>query len=262
MTYPQGTPMQYAPVQNAPKPTKFGALAWTALILGIVGVVGSPIILLNNVTAVIAVVGLVLGVIALFGTKKVLAAIGTVLCVLGVVFTVMAQAAAVAELDKILDGTTNQGQVGDSGTRPTGAEPVGAEPAKAPPTWGKRYTWKDGLAVEVSAPTDCTPGKYAAPQNVARGAKVTITVVNGTDKAFDAGLLSVGSDAQFDGRKADTIFDSNGPCGGSGFENATVLPGKTYTYEAAYAVGEQPGELQITLQPTFGADKAVFVGQA
>jgi hypothetical protein len=69
------------------------------VILGIVAVVGSPIIFLNNLTAVIAMVGLVLGVIALFGTRKVLAGIGVALCVLAVVFTVAAQGAAVKDLD-------------------------------------------------------------------------------------------------------------------------------------------------------------------
>lgn len=74
-----------------PAPHKFGALAWTALILGIVGVIGSPILLWNNLTVLAAAVGVVLGVIALFGTRKVLAAVGIGLCVAGVTFTVMAQ---------------------------------------------------------------------------------------------------------------------------------------------------------------------------
>ncbi|QFZ23358.1 hypothetical protein [Saccharothrix syringae] len=255
MTSPQSIHEQYSPVPKPPKPSRFGALAWTALILGIVGVVGSPIIILNNLTAVAAGVGLVLGVIALFGTRKVLAVAGTALCVLAVVFTVMAQAAAVKELDEIIGGTTNEGRVGSGGTT------AQTDAAQTPPTWGQRYTWRDGLAVEVSAPTTCAPGQYAAPQGVVRGAKVTVTIVNGTDKAFDTALLSLG-DAQFDGRKAESVFDSNGPCGGGGFESTTVLPGKTYTYESAFSVGAQPGELQITLQPGFGDDKAVFVGQA
>jgi hypothetical protein len=42
----------------------------------------------------------------------------------------------------------------------------------------------------------------------------------------------------------------------------TVLPGKTYTYEAAYSVGAQPGEMQLVFEPSFNADKAAFVGQA
>ncbi|MEU4802014.1 hypothetical protein [Actinosynnema sp. NPDC023587] len=253
MSYPQET--QHHPTDHQePKPKRFGALAWAALILGIAGVVGSPIIILNNLTAVIAGVGVVLGVIALFGSRKILATIGVVLCVLAIVFTVMAQGAAVRELEKIVDGTTNEGTVSSGDTKEAAAT--------SPPTWGQRYTWKDGLAVEVSAPTACTPGEYAHPPNVVRGAKITVTIVNGTDKAFDTTLLSIGNEAQFAGKKADTIFDSNGPCGGGGLENATVLPGKTYTYDKAFSVGAEPGDLQITLQPGFGADKAVFTGQA
>ena len=253
--YPQPYPQQFAA-----KPTRFGALAWTALILGIVGVVGSPIIIFNNLTAVVAGVGFVLGFIALFGTKRIVAVIGVVLCVLGIVFTVMAQKAAVEELDKIINGSTNQGQV-SSGS--DSAVPVEPKPGsvQAPPTWGQRYTWANGLAADVSAPTPCTPGQYAAPSNITRAIKVTVTVTNGTDRPFETGLLSFGGDAQFNGRNAEKVFDSSGDCGG-GSENATVLPGKAYAYDTAFSVGAQPGELQITLQPDFGSDKAVFVGQA
>ncbi|HEX8870589.1 MAG TPA: hypothetical protein VF821_33290, partial [Lentzea sp.] len=90
MTYP--TQPVYAMPPVAPqKPTRFGALAWSALILGIVGVVCSWVIFLNNLTAIAAFVGLVLGVIALFGTRKVLAGIGVLLCVAAIVLTVVAQ---------------------------------------------------------------------------------------------------------------------------------------------------------------------------
>ncbi|CCH34993.1 hypothetical protein ABZ816_20750 [Actinosynnema sp. NPDC047251] len=269
MTYPQSA-QAYPPAAPQPKPTKFGALAWTALILGIVGVVGSPIIILNNLTIVVAFVGAVLGVIALFGTKKVLAGIGTALCVLAIVFTVIAQKAAVEKIDEIINGTTNQGQVsnGDAGKGQVGNGDEGkgqatqADAAKTPPTWGQRYTWKSGLAVEVSVPAACTPGQYASPQGVERAVKITVTVTNGTDKAFETALLTMGSDAQFNSKKAEQIFDSNGQCGGGGLDSATVLPGKTYTYETSYSVGTQPGELQVTFQPDFGSDKAIFVGQA
>lgn len=246
----------YAPPPVAPqKPTRFGALAWTAVILGIVGVVSSWVIFFNNLTAIAAFVGIVLGVIALFGTRKILATVGVVLCVLAITFTVLAQQAASEELDKILDGTTNQGQVGVGGEAPT------QEALVQPPTWGKRYTWANGLAVEVAAPVACTPGEYAAPQNIARAVKFKVTVTNGTGAAFETALMSMGDDAQFNGQKAERVFDSGGGCGG-GFETVTVLPGKTYTYEAAYSVGAQPGEMQLVFEPTFNSDKAVFVGQA
>lgn len=81
-------------------------MAWSSVILGIVGVVGSPIIFLNNLTAVVAAVGVILGAIALFGTRKILAAVGVALCVAGIAFTVAAQGAAVKELDEVFDGTS------------------------------------------------------------------------------------------------------------------------------------------------------------
>ncbi|WP_086666500.1 hypothetical protein [Lentzea kentuckyensis] len=254
MTYP--TQPVYAPPPVAPpKPVRFGALAWTALILGIVGVVGSPIIIFNNLTAVAAVVGLVLGVIALFGTRKVLAVIGVVLCIAAIVFTVVAQQSAVKELDKILDGGAGQGQTGVAGETPK------QDALADPPTWGERYTWANGLSVDVAAPVACTPGQYSAPPNITRAVKFKVIITNGTSAAFETALLLLGNDAQYNGQKAERIFDTSGACGGT-LDTATVLPGKTYTYEVAYSVGAQPGEMQLVFEPSFNADKAAFVGQA
>lgn len=253
MTYP--TPPVYAQPQVTPqKPTRFGALAWTAVILGIVGVVCSWVIFLNNLTAIAAFVGVVLGVIALFGTRKILASVGIVLCVLAIVFTVVAQQATVEELDKILDGGVHQGQAGVAG------ETAGQDAVTETPTWGKRHTWANGLSVDVSAPVACTPGQYAAPPNIARAVKFEITITNGTSAAFETALLSVGTDAQFNGQKADMVFDSSGGCD-STFDSATVLPGKTYTFHVAYSVAAQPGEMQLVFEPTFNSDKVAFIGQ-
>ncbi|MFD4640423.1 hypothetical protein ACFWN2_24120 [Lentzea sp. NPDC058436] len=253
MTYPP--PVYAQPPVAPPRPARFGALAWTAVILGIVGVVGSWVILLNNLTAIAAFVGIVLGVIALFGTRKVLAIIGVALCVLAIVLTVVAQQAAVKELDKILNGDVNQGQVGAPAE--TAKQNVLAEN----PTWGKKYSWENGLSVDVATPVACTPGRFASPTSIVRAVKFEITITNGTTAAFETALMSIGTDAQFNGRKADMVFDSGGDCN-STFDSATVLPGKTYTFHIAYSVGAQPGEMQLVFEPTFNADKAAFVGQA
>lgn len=82
-----------------PRP-KFVGLAWSSLILGIVGVVFSPLPIINNISALVAVVGIILGLFALFGSRKVLALIGVGLCILAVVFTVLKQDSDVAELDE------------------------------------------------------------------------------------------------------------------------------------------------------------------
>ncbi|GLY54307.1 hypothetical protein [Lentzea sp. NBRC 102530] len=253
MTYPM--PPAYAePPAAPPKPARFGALAWTSVILGIVGILSSWLIFFNNLTAIAAFVGVVLGIIALFGTRKVLAAIGVVLCVVAIVLTVVAQKAAVEELDKIL-GDTNQGQAGTPG------ETAKQDALVQNPTWGKRFTWDNGLAVDVAAPVACQPGQYAAPSSIARAVKFEITITNGTSAAFETALMSIGTDAQFNGQKAEMVFDSSGGCD-STYDSATVLPGKTYTFHVAYAVGAQPGEMQLVFEPTFNSAKAAFVGQA
>ncbi|MFD5830687.1 hypothetical protein [Lentzea sp. NPDC060358] len=254
MTYPTQH-AQPQPQVAAPKPAKFGALAWSAVILGIVGVVCSWIIVFNILTSIAALVGVVLGVIALFGTRKVLAAIGVVLCVLAITFAALMGKAVVNGIDKALQDGTNQGQVGVPG------ENAKQDATAETPTWGKRYTWANGLAVDVAAPVACTPGQYSMPSNITRAVKFTVTVTNGTNAAFETALMSIADDAQFNGQKAAKIFDSSGGCD-STFDSATVLPGKTYTFEVAYAVGAQPGEMQLVFEPTFNSDKAAFVGQA
>lgn len=252
--------LQYPSTSSTPpatKPRKFAGLAWSALILGIVGVVGSPIILFNNLTAIAAMVGVVLGVIALFGTRKIVAGIGVGLSVAAVAFTVIAQQAVTEQIF----GTTNNGAVSDAVNQPSGAALDGSTQQGEIPTWDKRYTWDSGLAVEVSAPVDCTPSESASPSTVQRAAKVTITVINGSGQPFDASMFAYGSEAQFNGRTAEEVIDFGGDCGEGAPGAATVMPGKTFTYDSAYAVGSEPGELQIALQPDFGADKAVFAGQ-
>lgn len=245
-----------------PVPSRFRGLAWSALILGIVGLAGSPVIILNNVTAIAAGVGVVLGVIALFGSRRALAGFGVLLCVLGIVATVMVQAATVRALDEALSGGAKQGQVSDGQAGAANPGPATAAPPPAErPTWGKRHTWQGGLAVEVGKPVTCKPGRFAAPSTVERAVRFTITVVNGTGEAVETGLLRGLTDAQFDGRSAELIFDAEGGCR-SGLDNGTILPGKSFTYEAAYAVGGKPGEMQLAFQPGFTAAKAVFVGPA
>jgi len=172
---------------------------------------------------------------------------------------IIATAAAALLLAGCSTPPVNTGSVSPaSGGAPSSAA---AADAKKPPTWGERYTWPNGVAIEVAKPTTCKPGKYASPPNVVRAVKVPVTVFNNSDKAFDASLLSAPS-AQFAGASAEAVFDSNGPCESGAMTAATVLPGKTYKLDLAFSVGKDAGELQVALQPDMMGDKAVFVGQA
>lgn len=119
MTYPQPPQQQYPPMP-VPVQEKFRGLAWAAMILGIVGICGSILPILNNLTAVAAFVGLILGIIAVFGSRKVLAAVGIALCVLGIVVTVVAQGIMLDQFNKTINGAA-----------PAGAapNPIPAQPA-------------------------------------------------------------------------------------------------------------------------------------
>jgi hypothetical protein len=165
-------------------------------------------------------------------------------------------AAAIALAVVLLSACTPKpGTVSDSSGSATSAAPA------ENPTWGKRFTWPDGLAIEVGAPAACKPGEFAFPEGIKRAAKFTVLVVNDTKKPFEVGLLTVGNEAQFAGAKAEKVFDSGGPCKDTGLDTTTVLPGKTYSFDITYAVGAEPGELQMTFQPDFTSAKAIYVGQ-
>jgi hypothetical protein len=95
---------------------RFEALAWAALVLGIVGIVagvagalvGSSIVVLKYLTLGLAAVGALLGVIALFGTRKVLAGVGTVLCAAAIAVAMTAQVAEAPESENPLGGDNAQ----------------------------------------------------------------------------------------------------------------------------------------------------------
>lgn len=146
-------------------------------------------------------------------------------------------------------------------TPASGSAPAVSSTPASTPTWGQRYTWPNNIALEVAKPAACKPSSSAAPADIARAVKVHMTVVNGSQQPFDVGLLTAPT-VQFGGAHAEAVTDIGGPCGNGGMETATVLPGKTYTFDIAYVVGKDPGELQMEFQTDFTGDKAVFVGQA
>jgi hypothetical protein len=85
---PPGEPPTPLPWHASPAPpAKFVGLAYAALILGIIGIAFSIVPFLDVLTMLAAIVGIVLGAVALAGSQKIVAGIGTGLCVLAVIFT-------------------------------------------------------------------------------------------------------------------------------------------------------------------------------
>lgn len=91
---------EYPVHRAAPRPVPAG-FAISALVLGIVGVVLSPMPIINNFTAVGAVVGIVLGFIGIWKSWQWTSAIGVVLCGAAIVLTLYAQQKLSDELDRI-----------------------------------------------------------------------------------------------------------------------------------------------------------------
>ncbi|GAA5140033.1 hypothetical protein [Pseudonocardia adelaidensis] len=91
---------------------RFEALAWTALVLGIASIVsgvagalvGAPIVMLKYLTIGLAAVGVLLAVIALLGTRKVLAGFGAVLCAGAIAVATTGQVVASPESETTLGG--------------------------------------------------------------------------------------------------------------------------------------------------------------
>ncbi|MER6993073.1 DUF4352 domain-containing protein [Saccharopolyspora hirsuta] len=222
---------------------KFGGLAWAALILGIIGVCGSPLPILNNLTALAAFVGLVLGVIALFGSKKVVAGIGSVLCIAAIAVTVIIQGMFVRELDKAI----NNPEFGIEQDAPS-------EPARL--NFGDQHTWNSGQAVSVSAPelhSETNP--FLQPKDGKRYVKVDVTITNNGNS--DYSLAGTHVNAQHNGHVA-----QQNHMAGDILPDDRIPPGGNATYTVVFEIGEETGELQVSVQPTmFSQETTYFIGQ-
>ena len=105
MTDPTALP---APTYQPPPATplaRFVGLAWSSLILGIVGIVSSLVLITKSVAMLAAIVGVVLGLIALFGSRKALAGIGVALCALAVTLVVLLPSILVPNVGKPFIGS-------------------------------------------------------------------------------------------------------------------------------------------------------------
>lgn len=89
---------------------KFRTITILGFVFAAIGVAGIPIPILNNMTAILAGMGVVLGLIGLFGSKKIMAAFAVILAVGGIAGTVAIQNHWSHEIDRI---TNDLGNIGD-----------------------------------------------------------------------------------------------------------------------------------------------------
>lgn len=124
------------------------------------------------------------------------------------------------------------------------------------PVFGDTVTYDDGMAVTVSKPKKFTPSEYAAgADGDGTPMKFTITVKNGTDKAFDPTLVYV--TASSGGEESESIFDTDAKLGTS--PQTSVKPGKSVKWAVGFMVADPKDiTLEVALNDDFSRDSAVF----
>jgi hypothetical protein len=246
-------PGAYGPPPTAPG-TGGNGLAIASVVLGGVGLLLCWIFL----GGILALVGLVLGVVALVGKRgsRLLAIIGTAVSglalVISVIVTIVTFVAAASAIDQITESieSTSSSQAPSAEAE---AEDDSAETTTENVAFGETVTYDDGLAVTVSAPEPFTPGEYAAGADQAAAVVFTITITNGTDKNFDPTLAypSVASS----GVEASSVYDSDASLD----QPSTAVPaGQSVSWRAAFSVAD-PAQLILEISPgPFEYDSIVY----
>lgn len=81
--------------------------AWIALAVGVVALCGSPVLILNNFTGLLGVVGILIAFVALFGNRRLVATLALLLCLGGVAATVAFQKHWSDQLDRVTHGAAS-----------------------------------------------------------------------------------------------------------------------------------------------------------
>ena len=108
--------------------------------------------------------------------------------------------------------------------------------------------------VKVGKPSRFTPSEYAVTGKAPAYVALTVTLINGTGKRFDAALLS--ASMQSNDTEADQVFDSENGLGGA--PSTALLPNRQSSFKIGFAV-QNPKDLVLELTPGFEYSPAVFV---
>ncbi|KPG80199.1 DUF4190 domain-containing protein [Frigoribacterium sp. RIT-PI-h] len=200
---------------------------------------------------ILAIVGLVLGIIALVKKKgaRMLALIGTIVSGLGVLIgiavVIVGLVIGLASVQAVNDSLPTSGSIdsGDSGEADSDASAENN-------AFGDTFTYDDGIAVTVSAPEAYTPGEYSSGADQAASVVFTVTIENGTDANFEPMPYETATSG---GVEASKVYDSD-------IENSptTVVPaGQTITYRVVFSVADAD-QIVFQMSPSFDYDDVVF----
>lgn len=129
-----------------------------------------------------------------------------------------------------------------------------------PAKFGQVFEYNDGMTISVAPPTPGMASDTAAGADQTAGELMilTVTITNGTKKVFDPSIVRADLNYGADGTAAERVFDSAQNLG-SGFEGK-ILPGKRQVAKLAFAVPAHPGEVLVSISPSFSHNEALFMG--
>ena len=241
---PTGAPAYGRPPQS---PQGGNGLGIASVVVGGVGLLLSFI----GFGVILAIVGLVLGIIALVKKKgaRMLALIGTIVSGLGVLIglavVIVGLVIGLASVQAVNDSLPTSGSIdsGDSGSADSDASAENN-------AFGDTFTYDDGVAVTVSAPEAYTPGEYSSGADQAASVVFTVTIENGTDANFEPMPYETATSG---GVEASKVYDSD-------IESSptTVVPaGQTITYRIVFSVADAD-QIVFQMSPSFDYDDVVF----
>ena len=185
-----------------------------------------------------------------------------------VVTTESAPSAFPTETGASTDDTESSSETTSSGelTPATSSAPSTPTTPAPPPTsstsapagtgsiaFGQSFTWQNGLRISIAAGAPFTPSDYVKVASGTTPTTFAVTVVNGMTGVFNPSRLYF--QTQSGSTEAKQIFDSGK--GISGSPSASVLPGKSLTFQVGFAVAD-PKDVVIQAKAGYDYEDAIF----
>lgn len=162
--------------------------------------------------------------------------------------------------------TTGQASSGDgpAGSSPKASSTTTTKPtapkkaAPAEPKIGDKYTYDDGLVVEIIAASKGKIDQYAAGGRPGGPLlKMSVRMTNKTPKKLEAALTQVTVAYGADGETADTVVQT----GIQGSFSGTISKGRAKTAKYGFAVPKKGfSDLSVEVTPDFDHDSVTFTG--
>jgi len=149
---------------------------------------------------------------------------------------------------------SSNGTVSDN-TPAASSTPKATKAAAATPKFGQAYTFNSGLKITIGAPEAFTPSQFASGA-AANNIKMTVTVVNGTDKTITPAIFQFTATAG--GQAGAEVIDSEQHV--STWDSVSnVAPGATASYVVGFGFAGAADGVTVTVDPVdFVSKPATF----